>query len=224
MIWIDSDADDSGLESKAQPTRLARLAALGHRKVAAVSDDAIANDSGAVSLRKMTGATDSVQLVKFTSRPNAKAQTTADAKPWPGHCHQREGIVPDRLDPSITVPVAVTACALGNIETLQGGSRERQRNRKAPRGLSRHDRRLAQENCATCGIHKSRKHKGADDGGRQALFARQCCQVDPGSTRPNPARGIMDHNCVALAPEWSAVIGHFCTGRALSGFRTPYRR
>jgi hypothetical protein len=46
-----------------------------------VSDDAIANDSGAVSLREMTGATSSVPLVKFTSRPNAKAQTTADAKP-----------------------------------------------------------------------------------------------------------------------------------------------
>jgi hypothetical protein len=51
MMWIDSDADDGGLESKAQPTRLARLAALKHCKVAAVSDDAIANDSRAASPR-----------------------------------------------------------------------------------------------------------------------------------------------------------------------------
>jgi hypothetical protein len=110
-----------------------------------VSDDAIANDSGAVSLREMTGATSSVPLVKFTSRQNAKVQTTADAKPSLGHCHQREGIVPDRLDPSITEPVAVTACALGSIEALQGSGRERQRNRKAPRNRSHHDRRVAQE-------------------------------------------------------------------------------
>jgi hypothetical protein len=78
--------------------------------------------------------------------------------------------------------------------------------------------------CPTCEIHKSTKRKGADDGGRQALVAKQCCQMDPGSTRHNPARGIMDHNSEALSIDLSTVIGHFCTGQALSGFRTPYRQ
>jgi hypothetical protein len=78
--------------------------------------------------------------------------------------------------------------------------------------------------CPTGGIHQSGKCKGADDGGRQALVVKQCCQMDPGSTRHNPARGIVDRSLEALAIDMSAVIGHFCTGRALSGFRTLYRR
>ena len=76
----------------------------------------------------------------------------------------------------------------------------------------------------TRGFPESGKRKGADDGGRQGLVAKECCQMDPGSTRHNPARGTIDHNCDALETEWSTVIGHVCTGRAQSGFRRACRQ
>jgi hypothetical protein len=81
------------------------------------------------------------EIPQLTKRKGAG--DSARRSPGRGNRPERERRVPDCLDPSITGPVAGTACAPGRIEALQGGSRERQRNRKAPRSRSRHDRLMA---------------------------------------------------------------------------------
>jgi len=62
-----------------------------------------------------------------------------------GDCHQREGIVPGRLDPSITGPIAVALGATGCTEAPEVGADELQHNRRAHWSRSRHDRLLPQQ-------------------------------------------------------------------------------